>query len=723
MIERHDVRRKARTFKSKIIRRTAFRNGAESVEGIRYSTAIRMSVPLPEGQIIPAVERLINGESFDFAQEGSYRDWAGELNRDGSPFVRIVADILSDTRPRPETERACGILADDLERFSPDSSLLRDKVLLKEWMYKLTLGVFAHPQIGVILQINNDLAKTGIGRYYEETQAQIDALRKTFSGLAINDLSYYIRFEDMFYFHGTRALLGTSYADISEVTHPKNRPATNQESKLVLSAFSSVKKDEDTLKKSLLDEDDRTWERLRSGWGVKEIQDVLHLLPNIRSSAVIDHVVCALEDNFFGFSEIAPQDRKEKLKIDPLGIIALLKWKDEYVYGGIYDIFAKAYPRVVLQLEENLEFTNFSVPRIHLPHTAILLLAEAAKRSDKTEFTNLIKSVQDNLGEEVNVPWFITLLVLRASNPETSEVIEQIVSGLDALPVSVREIFLSSLPGKLWLTKDGKLRSTDKRTMLLSAFPIFTSSKEDPEIITSKVSIPKKEEAKKPEAKAMVVGKTSNVPFFGEIGIPTEDADAKSIICLFEKQQSLDEEKLLDEFGKLSDGWRMADPDRNRNLLYIARLNASDDKLNEASEHGIEAVYIKGEEAVLIIRKDLAVANVSNKTIPIGLNGKIDKFGQFIIEGMDNSFVGEKEHLFLNNLVLHLALQPLLYKSGIPEEEDRELIREINKVTSSWNRSTLRGLLPKIDRKAEILNLALRIYGYKEAVLVGEKLK
>lgn len=155
--------------------------------------------------------------------------------------------------------------------------------------------------------------------------------------------------------------------------------------------------------------------------------------------------------------------------------------------------------------------------------------------------------------------------------------------------------------------------------------------------------------------------------------------------------------------------------------MYIARLNASDDKLNQASEHGIEAVYIKGEETVLIVKKDLAVANAYDKTIPIGLNGRIDESGQFIIEGVDESFVGEKEHLFLNNLVLYLALQPLLNESGIPEETDKNIIRATNDAASSWNRSLLRGTLPKIDRKADSLNLAIRIAGYQEPVLVGEK--
>lgn len=685
------------------------RNRGEEIRHAEFPH--RITNQLSPEEIVPATQKLISGESFDFISEkADGRSWT-KVGRKNGPFFPILLTILNS--PEIESKKACAMLTDDLNRFSPDKSLLSSQNLLKEWFFKLTLGVFAHLSIAVKLSEDKDLRDSELGRYNKEVEKQIGIFGQTLASLRKDDLTHYIRFEDMFHFYGTHGLF-----------HSSSRHRTIETSDPTLT---SVANNEVVLKESFLEGNRIAWERLRVGWGAKEIQDVMSLLPNIRSSTVVGHVTYALEDNCFEFSEAPQQDRKEKLKIDPHGIIVLLKWKNEQIYSRADDHFAKMYPRVTLKLEENLESSNFSVPRKHLPRAAISLLAEAAKRSDKTEFTNLIESVQElAVGENVNVPWFITLLALRAQDPETSEVIEQAVSRLGSLPIDIRDVFLNRRPGKLWLRlngQDSKLRFTDKRTMLLSAFPIYASSKENPEIIISEVSAFKKEEPKKPEAKTMIVSETSNVPFFGEIGIPKESADAKNIIsCLFEKRQSsLDEEKLLDEFEKLSDRWRVVDPNINRNLSYIARLNASDHKLIEASEHGIEAVYIKGEEAVLIIRKDLAVASASDKTIPIGLNGKIDESGQLIIEGMDKSFVGEKEHLFLNNLVLYLLLQPLLYKSGIPEEEDKELIREINKAVSLWNRSPSRGLLPKIDRNADIRNIAVRIAGYSNPVLVGEK--
>ena len=698
--------REPRYRQSPAVERHRFASGAHIERGIMYVFPFEVGNPLSQDQIVPAVRKLVIGESFDFVSEKATQDYWKQIDKRNSPFVPIVVTILD--QQGIENGKACAILADDLKRFSPDKSLLSSQNLLKEWLFKLTLGVYAHASIAIKLSQDKDLIDSELGKYYKEVEKQIGIFRQTLSTLGKDDLPYYIRFEDMFLFYGTYDFFGSTLPDMTrEAGH----------------TLTSVADNEAIVRESLLEEDRITWERLRSGWGAKEIQDVISLLPNIRSSSVINNVVYALEDTFLGFSEIAPLDRKEKLKIDPLGIIALLKWKSEdVVYGGEYDSFAKMYPGIITKLDENLEFANFSVPRKHLPSTAILLLEEAAKRSDKEEFTNVLKSIHEEAEREnLTVPWFVALAYLRSSNVETQQEIEEIVDGSDKLSSPVRNIFLNKQPGKLWLTKDGKLRVTDANTLLLSAFPIYTSSKLPDEIITVQQERPKKEEPKKPEAKVMVVSETSNVPVFGEIGRP-EDKDVKDIIAfMFGEQTDLDEEKLLDEFGKLSDGWRMADPDRNRNLLYIARLNASDDKLNQASEHGIEAVYIKGEEAVLIVKKDLAVANAYDKTFPIGLNGKIDGSGQFIIEGMDKSFVGEREHLFLNNLVLHLALQPLLYKSGIPDETDKNTIRATNDAVSSWNRSPLRGLLPKIDRKAEKLNLAIRIAGYSNPVLVGER--
>ncbi len=670
--------------------------------------------PLSQDQMVPAVHKLVTGESFDFASERATEGYWSQIEKRNSPFIPIVITILD--QQGIENKKACAILVDDLKRFSPDKSLLSEPNLLKEWLFKLTLGVYAHPSIAIKLSQDKDLIDSELGKYYKEVEKQIGIFRQTLAGLGKDDLAYYIRLEDLFDFYGTLDLFGSPL--------PTTLPDENKEA-ISTALFAAVVDNSNILRSSLLEEDKDAWDRLRINWRAKQIQEALSLLPKISSSSVKKHIILALEENLFDFSERSSLDGSEELKIDLLGIIALLKWKSEYVYGGEYDIFAKTYPRVILQSEENLEFANFSVPRKHLPHAAMRILAETAKRSDKTEFTNLIKSVHElTVGEEVNVPWFITLLALRAHDSETSQVVEQIVSGLDALPVPVREIFLSKLPGKLWLTRDGKLRSTDSRTMLLSAFPIFTSLKEDSKTIEQEQQNPKKEEPKKPEAKNLAVDKTDNIPFFGEIG-KIKETDVKMLLdCMIKERIDLDDGYLLDEFEQLTIAWKQRDESfRDRNLIYIPRLNVSDKRLSKAQRCGIEGVYIKGEEATLILSKDFAFGTASNKAVPLGLHGKVNELGYLLADGMDQSFVGEREHLFLNNLVLHLALQPLLYKSGIPEEEDKELIREINKVTSSWNRSTLRGLLPKIDRKTKILNLALRIDGYKEPVLVGEKLK
>lgn len=668
--------------------------------------------PLPKEKVVSTAQQLISGKSFDFTSKEATQDYWMRIGEKSFPFTRMVATIIRDQGT--ESRKACSELTDDLRRFSPDKPFLNDDPnLLKEWLFKLTLGVYAHPYVGFELYKSRGLVSPEVRRYYDETERQINKFKQTLAHLRKEDLPLYIRFEDMFHFYGTKGLFSTGVSGSSGEGADAN-------------LLRAVKDKEETLRQSLLDQDASTWQRLRIGWGAKQIQECLSMLPSIRSRAVMHNLVCILDESISDFSQKATSlDGSEELKIDPDGVIELLKWKYELADSHKNDFFAKMYPRIASKLEKNLEFTNFSVPIRQLPHTAISLLSESAKRNNKAEFTDLIKDINSlTIGKNVNVPWFITLLVLKASHPEMSEEIEQAVSGLDSLPIGTREVFLNKRAGKLWLAEDGKLRVTDTNTLLLSAFPIYTSSKLPDEVIAGQQEKPKKEETEKPEAKAMVVSETSNVPFFEEIGRP-EDIDVKDIIDLmFKEQADLDEDALLNDFEHLAEEWKARNESlEGRDLLFVPYLNRSDNELSRAYRYGVEGIYIKGEETTLILNRNVAVGSSDNRTLSLGLRGKIDNSGMFTIDGMDEFFVGEKEHVFLNNLVLYLALQPLFNESGIPEETDKNMIRATNDAVSSWNRSTFRGSLPKIDRNADRLNLPIRIAGYKEPVLVGEKLK
>ena len=512
---------------------------------------------IPQNEIVPAARKLISGESFAFGSERGQGGWR-ELESENSPFVPILNTMVNVNET--ESEKACAMFTADLRRFSPNKSLLKEQDLLREWFFKLTLGVVAHPYITLRLHQDPNLAKSELVKYHKATEDQISVLRQTLASLDVDDLSFYIRLEDMLLFYEVGDLFNAGFGG--------NDPVLKDSALLA-----NVAENEEFFRDSLLDEDSNTWNRLRVGWKEKQIQEVMSLLPSVRSPYVMEHAVCALQDNLFDFFiEFTKLGETEELKIDPSGMVALLKWKGEHVYGHGDSDFTMQYPHVVLESEKNLEFTNFSVPKKYLPHTAISLLIEAAKRNNKEELTNLIKNVQElAILEKVNVPWFIALTALRGLHPEILEIVEKAVNEFDTLNPQFRDIFLNRTPGKLWLTKEGKLRSTDSKTVLLSTFPIHISSKEENENIV----MPQKHEDKitapeEPEVQIFKVEETAHVPFFKEIGKPRDD-DVKTLIDLiFNGQVDLDDDKLLNDFEQLSENWQLRDESiKSRNLLFV----------------------------------------------------------------------------------------------------------------------------------------------------------
>lgn len=669
----------------------------QSKEGIRRSVDngddfySLYPAPFSKDQIVPVVNQLVNVSLKK--QAPSLGDWTFLMTKRNFPLQRVLASFFN--YEGEEAEEAANILTNDLKRFSQDKTLLRDPTALEEWLFKLTLGVWARTNIAHVLEDyvpdkDKDRISRNLSEYFGVIGEQIGAFGETLSILSIDDLTYYIRFEDMFYFHGTKALFSFQSLD------PRHK------------LEKSFVENELALKESLLDEDENTWERLRIGWGVREIEDVVSLLPSIRSTTVMDHLVYALEDNLFDFSEKS----KQQLRIDPLGAVDLLRYKSRHVPGDSCPL-DRQYPRVVSKLEEKLEFENFSVPRKYLPNTAISLLKEIGRRASGEEFESLIRDIHALVlvsKEKVTVPWLITLVAQREYRPEISEVIEEMVSGLDIIP-AIRETFLNKRSGKIWLNEDGRLRLTDTKTQLMTAFPVFTSSYVEDEIIIAEKP-PEENEGQGTQGRSVEIKNKFLMSFFGEVG-EVESNDVGYLISqMFQASiSSLNEDDLLNEYEKLANEWKRKG--FSGELLYLSYLNLSDKHIAKAKSFGIEAFYIKGQDVVFILEgRDR-----------IGLQGRLDKEGQLLLMGMDESFIGEKEHLFLNNLALHLATQPLLYQSGIPEKSDKEIISETRKIAASWNRSSNRGSLPKIDVQGDSPCLAIRIPSRTEPVLVAEKLK
>lgn len=659
---------------------------------------------LPQEELVPIIEKFINGDIIDFISDGQAGDdFLNEIGSTNGRLARAAYTLL--WHPGKESEEAYAKLADDLKHFSPNAFLLQSPQV-NEWTAKLIFGISIRPVIAAISQVDKNTNQKEAQGYHKTVGKQIDRLKKTFSRLGIRDLSSYIRFKDISLSFLPKQLQFFS-GDPQELLQ-----STEKE----MSAKGALSEND------LLDEEvKRAWNRLRVGWGIKQVEEIVSLLPTLHTGLVVDSIVLALEGNLPEVPKKLKGPRVD-INLDPEGIVALLKWKWVDLPSSQKTYLTKEYPNVAATFDKNLELPNFSVSKAHLPISAISLL-ELTKGKKKEKFEELVTDVHKLAREDKNAitPWLVTLLALKAENPDGAESIDKIIESWDDLPEQVRETLSSERSGKLWLTSDGRLRTTDAKTNLLSAFHVFTSSKiEETKEQEQPIKIEKFEEPQTERPRTVDVDEVVLLPFLGEIGKVTE-TQVKSLISLvFQKgQDQLDEDNLLNEFERLNTIWEEKDSiDRER--LYHSKLNRFDKYLTQGKSFGIDAIYTKGEDVVFVLDKNVALGEFLDKNMQIGLQGKLDEGGQLLIEGMDNSFIGEKEHLFLNNLALHSASQPLLYGSGIPKKSDKEIIRETNEIASFWNRS-LRGSLPKIDRNTDNPYIVISIEGSSEAVMVGER--
>jgi len=293
------------------------------------------------------------------------------------------------------------------------------------------------------------------------------------------------------------------------------------------------------------------------------------------------------------------------------------------------------------------------------------------------------------------------------------------VGSLDSLPEGVAETFLNKRPGKIWLRADVKIFVAKNSKNYSSAFPVVTSSKE--EDVPKNVQQNPQETTQEPEIKkpTFFVDDVNYLPFFKEVG-GIENHEVKKMIGLMfdNKKDSLDEDELLTDFDRLQSEWKTKGT--SRELLYITSLNNIDKYLNKAKRFGINAIYVNEGNVIFVLDENVNL-NGSKKTVKLSFRGSLDGAGQLLINGMGKSFIGEKEQLFLNNLILHLTSQIFIDKSSVGL--DKEARSATNATIANWNRSSSRGDLPKLDPdNGGKSYIAILVDGLM-VVLVGEKSK
>lgn len=514
---------------------------------------------------------------------------------------------------------------------------------------------------------------------------QILLVKDYLAGLTLDDLRDYFLFEDFKFEMGS----GTQYVGVKRKSHPAHELAR------VTGDAASCGADFLRLPISL--EDIKTWDRLRRGWGEKEVRETTSVISALENQEVIDNAIASLELNLLdgtvsslSATDFNPEDLKK---------VIANRW------------FRHPNPVSVAKeiegLDQRIEFEGFSVPKKYLPSCAIELLTKIAKGTETEEFKTFLSSAGEQAKVDAVAEWVLTLFVLRSQNPELLESTKSEIARLASLPGEIRDVLLDRKYGRVVLDRRGRLKIINK-SQASEDFPIYTSSAEENKSTSEKTE-------KGPQEIAAY--EAYLLPLYSEVGILPPDAAKEFIEALFKNDKDLlGEEKLFNEFGKSSERYKSRFA--NRMLLFHQSFLPEDSRLKDLSRLGIEAVVIRGREVVFIFSDKSATAKLGGRILRLGIAGQLDAQGQLVVDGLE---IGSAEQLFLNVHALSLSAEKLRGYSGLLDaKNDRELFPVVNQMAAAWNRSAARGSLPKVGLQTDRHYIAARPQGLKEDILIGE---
>ena len=431
----------------------------------------RHSLLSPIDRVIPTIKALVDGKMIDWQSENVVAQTLYQLTDSDSLLNRTIGSMVSNQKTAEATE-AFRLLGQNLDSFSPNISLLTSpKHKLQEWWLKLIIGLKTHSSIAIYNKLGGNQQSSEAANYQKLVENQVSRLTETIAKLTLGELSYYIRFADLWYqdIEPSRSSGQTNNAKLL-----KRIPLKSVQEKLA-AALDEVDNEEDILLKNLFQEDSLAWERLKIDWGWSQLEEVLRLLPSLRSDTALTNTIAALESNLLALTK-SPNGKTAKISLEPEAITTLLRhdWKDSNPHW-----LSEKYPLIFSLLETPKEFPDFSVPRKYLPAAAIDILTEVMKIEDREKLQALITPFHDRMAEDksLTVPWLLTLLVLKAANPQIAVWFHENIDSLKNLPENYRQVLLNQEPGKLWLTSSGRLHLTTDPNKTLQAFPLIYISR------------------------------------------------------------------------------------------------------------------------------------------------------------------------------------------------------------------------------------------------------
>lgn len=630
------------------------------------------SHPLEGEEFLSTTQALVGGTiiSFDnpnfptlFGEQNSRRN--NELNRVRTSFVlqtvscdreaavQIIAEVLQNTRTEVPT---------DLESY-------------RKMLHQLALASALYKAILVSYTAIRGVSEESLKKIDAELKASFELLNQ---GLEAANLKDFILYCDVNHDSANKFKEANSDKFISvwagDNTTEEEYIQTMKKLNDILNAITNTNYDSEV----------KRWNEVRHNWSLQDARDAISTLKDLGNSIVYDNVLIALTANLIDLKNKGGKksETPDSLPSDTASELLTFRFKQ---YDGQYtNVLEVEFAGTRTYMESTLTIGDFSVPRKYLPTTLTDYFEVMATQNGEEVMLPQVRELAQLAKDspKLRLPYLLMLFALKQNHPQLEADYEEFASIQDG---RAPDMLQDKMPGKVWLTKEGKLRTTDTRTNLLEAFPIYISKaiaaqspKEEPKIqpvVERETRIP--ENQIEPDA-------VFSYDFLGDIGI-LKDEDTLKYLDSIKTVVLEDPDELELEFYELAETY---EPSPEKTLVFLNDLNASDPAIKRARQLGIDTVVVSGPAVTFVLSKDKLYSTSGDKKLAVGFSGVLDEDGKLYL---DTEVEASQSHLILlNNIALELANR----KVEKPQGESKDLAE---RMIVEWNRDK-RGSLPRLER-------------------------
>ena len=636
-------------------------------EYYRLQRSSRESQAYPVGQLHDAVESLLGNDLVNWGAPGAEEQIKKQFNLKNSPLYRIIATM--SVSKGLETTNAINLIANHLLQEVPKTGdMIPDKFKTQWQKYYIFLNIYF--SLELLARADKDFYQPSVQKLRSAIEKHAGGFEFILQDATLEDFVKYC--ESMYFLAATvsqKAKGQIPFAGESE-SFEKGKEEIEQIRVKIHEGIGRTEKE--------------TWTRLKDGWNWQQINSIISMLPEIKSRIVISSLYIAIFNNLNNLKE-KPTQSPDMATTQGLLYLMSCKWdlplKEEQMAQ-----FREDEPELYNSLEtDEVKFENFCVPRKLLP--AIFLdymnvLSQSSQKAAIEKAWELNSAVASY--KVVYTEWFLGLLVLANVDNSYKTCLNEFLSKFSQFGPEVYQIINDEIPGKIFLTPNGKLRLKE----VTGAYPIYKSEAQELTPPVKKPPAAKVEEPKIP-ANQLQTDIIQTYDFIGDVAVLDNDK-ALAILQELENSQVFFEDELLEKFDLLTKSFEQTDLDKT--YIYHNPLNPADATLREAKKLGIETVVISGAVVSFIFPE---------KNRRVAITGTLNNEGWLELE------VEDAKHnniwLALNNIALELM-------SKKQQESNPQITKDS---IDQWNRLK-RGDLPRLTlenaQEANVL-IALRVDG------------